>query len=159
MAPATSVALGIGAALFNGVWGGSNLVPSKYAPLHGIHFTISFATGALIANVTLVFIYVAIAKLWWRSPIPSMQFRVMALPGFISGTLWSAGNFLSLYVVHHMGEGIGASLIQSSVIVSGLWGICYYREMSGRPILYWSLCCAICLGGVTTLALEKKSAS
>ena len=57
--PATSVALGIGAALFNGVWGGSNLVPSKYAPLHGIHFTISFATGALTANVTIVLIYVA----------------------------------------------------------------------------------------------------
>ena len=34
------------------------LVPSKYAPLHGIHFVISFAYGALIANMVLLLFYV-----------------------------------------------------------------------------------------------------
>jgi len=151
-----SVPLGLGAAIFNGIWGGSNLVPSHYAPIHGVHFTISFATGALIANIVLVIGYVLLAKLVWRSPLPSPQFRVMALPGFLSGTMWSFGNFCSLYAVAAMGQGIGNSLIQSSVIVSGIWGICFYREMSGRPILYWSLWMMMCVGGVVGLALERN---
>lgn len=151
-----SPALGMAAALFNGVWGGANLVPSHYAPYGGVRFVISFATGALIANITLVLLYVPIAKYYWKIPLPSPEFRVMAVPGFISGTLWSAGNFCSLYVVSTIGQGIGYSLVQSCVIVSGLWGILYYRELSGRPILYWSACCLVCIVGVLGLALEKK---
>jgi len=155
----TSMALGIGAALFNGTWGGSNLVPSKYAPLHGSHFVISFATGALIANVLLVILYVTWIKLGngKGGVLPSPHFRTMALPGFLSGTMWSAGNFCSLYVVSTIGQGIGNSLIQSSVICSGLWGILLYREMSGKPVLFWSFFCAVCLGGVVLLALERKA--
>merc|ERR1712083_1093931 len=149
----TSPRLGIAAALFNGIWGGANLVPSHYAPYHGIDFVISFADGAAIANVTIAVVYVLIAKFVWRSPLPSPHFRVMALPGFLSGCLWSAGNFCSLYAVNTVGQGIGYSLIQSSVIVSGLWGILYYREMSGKPILYWSACCAVCIAGVLGLAM------
>jgi glucose uptake protein GlcU len=154
--PRTSVALGIGAAVFNGVWGGSNLVPSHYAPYHGIEFTISFATGALIANVALVFVYIVLAKLVWKSPLPSPQFRVMMLPGFISGTLWSIGNFCSLAAVAAMGQGIGNSLIQSSVIVSGLWGILFYREMTGLPVLFWSVWMLVCVGGIVGLAIEEN---
>lgn len=151
-----SVALGIGAALFNGTWGGSNLVPSKYAPLHGVHFVISFAYGALIANVTLVLVYILWVKAFTGGPLPSPQFRVMALPGFLSGTMWSAGNFCSLYVVNSIGQGIGYSLVQSSVICAGLWGILLYREMTGRPLIYWSFFCAVCIGGVGLLAFERK---
>jgi len=157
VAAKTSVALGISAALFNGVWGGSNLVPSKYAPLHGIDFVISFATGAAIANVALIIVFVFYIKLIKGGELPSPHFRTMAFPGFISGTLWSGGNFCSLYVVNNIGQGIGNSLIQSSVICSGLWGILLYREMSGRPLIYWSFFCAVCLGGVCLLALERKT--
>lgn len=153
-----SFALGLGAALFNGLWGGSNLVPSHYAPkaFGGVRFVISFATGALIANVTLVIGYIILAKLVWKCPLPSPQFRVMAIPGFLSGSTWSFGNFCSLYVVEKLHQGIGYSLIQSSVIVAGLWGILYYRELSGKPILYWMLFCGICLCGVFGLVLERK---
>merc|ERR1712083_259558 len=151
--PRASPCLGIAAALFNGIWGGANLVPSHYAPFGGIRFVISFAVGAAIANLTLVVIYVFLVKCIWKTKIPSPQFRVMAVPGFASGSLWSAGNFCSLYAVNTIGQGIGYSLIQSSVIVSGLWGILYYREMSGKPILYWSACCAVCIAGVLGLAM------
>lgn len=148
--------LGIAAAIFTGVWGGANLVPSHYAPLGGIHFAISFATGALVANVTLVFGYFLLATFYWRCPMPFPQFRVMALPGFLSGTLWSAGNFCTLYAVHAIGQGIGYSLTQSSVIVSGLWGILYYHELQGKAIRYWAFFCGVCMVGILGLALEKK---
>lgn len=150
-----SMPLGIAAALFNGLWGGSNLVPSHYASVHGVHFCISFATGAVIANAVLVFGYVVLAKCVWKSELPSPEFRVMLVPGFVSGTLWSAGNLCSLYAVEAIGQGIGYSLVQSSVIVSGLWGICYYREMTGKPVLYWCASVCVCLAGVLGIAAEK----
>jgi len=153
--PRTSMALGISAALFNGVWGGANLVPSHYAPVHGTHFVISFGTGALIANVAIMFAYALVAKFWWRSALPSPHIRVMTLPGCLSGVLWSAGNFCSLYAVSTLGQGVGYSLIQSSVIVSGLWGIVYFRELRGSAVLCWSVFCALCVGGVLGLAAEK----
>jgi len=151
-----STAIGIAAALFNGIWGGANLVPSHFSPLGGVHFVVSFAIGAAIVNTVLVCAFAVLAKLWWRTPLPAPHFRTMALPGLLSGTLWSAGNFCSLYTVSTIGQGIGYSLIQSSVIVSGLWGILYYREMTGRPVLYWVACCAVCAVGILGLAMEKK---
>merc|ERR1712217_619788 len=137
--------------------GGANLVPSHYAPKKGVHFVLSFGIGALVANATLMVGYVLLAKLVWKCPVPSPNFRVMALPGFCAGCLWSAGNFFSLYIVNTIGQGIGYSLVQSSVIVSGLWGICYYRELKGRStILAWFLWCTVCLAGVMGLAMEEK---
>lgn len=150
-----SVALGIGAALFNGVWGSANLVPSFYAPYHGIHFQLSFAYGAGMANLTLFLFYYILCKTYWKCNFPAFHFRVMALPGFVSGSLWSAGNFCSLYVVTALGQGFGNSMIQSSVIVAGLWGILWYQEVTGRPILYWCLWCAVCVAGILGLASEK----
>jgi len=152
-----SATVGIAAALFNGIWGGANLVPSHFSPLGGVRFVISFATGALIANAVLVVGYALLSRFWWKCPLPSPQLRVMALPGFFAGVLWSTGNFCSLYAVSTVGQGIGYSLVQSCVIVSGMWGILYYRELSGRPVIYWFFCCLVCMLGVVGLALEKKA--
>lgn len=151
-----SFAVGVGAALFNGTWGGSNLVPSHYAPYHGVHFVISFAFGAVAANVLLVVLYFSACKLVWKCDFPPFQFKVMAVPGACSGLLWSAGNFFSLYVVQELGQGIGYSLVQCSVIISGLWGVCYYREMSGRAVVYWCLGLLVCCGGIVGISMMKK---
>lgn len=150
-----SVPLGIGAAIFNGIWGGSNLVPSFYAPVHGVEFTLSFAYGAGIVNVMLLLLYWCVCKIHWKCDFPSFHFKVMALPGFVSGSLWSCGNFCSLYVVQVLGQGFGNSMIQSSVIVAGLWGILWYREVTGRPIVYWSLWLIVCVAGMLGLSTEK----
>merc|ERR1712232_1201832 len=64
--PQSSAVVGIVAALFNGVWGGANLVPSHFSPLGGIHFAISFATGALLANIVIMTVYILLAKCYWR---------------------------------------------------------------------------------------------
>lgn len=153
-----SAVVGIGAALFNGVWGGSNLVPSHFSKDKGLHFVLSFAFGALIVNIALFGSYCIVRWTRWRLPPPSFHVRTMLLPGFLSGTLWSFGNICSLYAVNTIGQGIGYSLVQSSIIVSGLWGIIYYREMHGWPLLSWVLCCLTCLSGTVLLALQKKTA-
>lgn len=156
LAPRQSVVLGLCAAVFNGVWGGSNQIPPHYAPLKGIHFCISFGTGSLIINILMIFIYFLLCRYVWHCPSPSFQPKVMALPGFLSGSMWSIGNFCSLYVTNsNLGEAVGYSLIQSSIIVSGVWGIVFYREMALCPALVWCLCCAVCLGGVALLVVVK----
>mmetsp|Transcript_65815 Transcript_65815/g.174499 ORF Transcript_65815/g.174499 Transcript_65815/m.174499 type:complete len:380 (-) Transcript_65815:191-1330(-) len=156
LAPRQSVVLGLCAAVFNGVWGGSNQIPPHYAKLKGIHFCISFGTGSLIINILMIMIYFLLCRFVWHCPCPSFQPKVMALPGFLSGSMWSIGNFCSLYVTNSgLGEAVGYSLIQSSIIVSGVWGIAYYREMTSIPALFWCLCCAVCLGGVGLLVDVK----
>merc|ERR1712154_448477 len=101
--------------------------------------------GVNTVMLALRFIFL---KIWSNEPLPQMNWRTMAVPGYTCGALGALGNFCSLYVVDTLGQGIGLSLIQSSVIVSGLWGILFYKEMKGKAVLYWSLCCAICLVGV-----------
>lgn len=149
-----SYPLGVAAAIFNGVWGGASLVPSHFSEIQGVHFVISFGIGALIANVLIM-----IAYFFYKSSqgeeMPPAHFRVMLVPGFLSGMLWAGGNFCSLYAVSTLGQGVGYSLVQASVMVSGLWGILYYKEMAGEPILYWAFACLICGMGVAGLALER----
>jgi len=149
-----SYPFGVAAAVFNGTWGGTNLVPSHFSNFQGVHYVISFGIGALVANA-VVLLCLWIYKQKRKEPFPRIHLRVMMLPGFISGMLWSMGNFCALYAVSTLGQGIGYSLVQASIIVSGLWGILYYREMAGRPIVYWAFACALCGVGVAGLALEK----
>jgi hypothetical protein len=63
--------------------------------------------------------------------LPSFHFRVMWRPGGLSGLLWSIGNFFSLLSVFYLGEGVGYPLVQTSILVSGLWGLFYYQEVTG----------------------------
>jgi len=150
-----SFALGIGAAVFNGVWGGSMLVPQHFAPMHGVRFALSFAWGAMAVNAVL-FLGNALLATLGLVPPAKLHMRVMALPGLLSGILWSAGNLCSLYAVEVMGQGLPCALIQASVVVSGLWGILYFGELQGRPVIVWSRWVIVCLSGVLVLAAEKK---
>jgi len=152
-----SVALGIAASLLCGLTGGAEVVPSKYAPYHGIHFVLSFAYGAVVANATFLVCYGIMSAYVWRQPFPSPQFRVMAVPGAISGLLWSLGNAFSLYAVNVLGQGVGFSALQSSVIVGGLWGILFYQQLNGKAMIVWCFFLAICVMGMVGLATQKLS--
>jgi len=63
--------------------------------------------------------------------LPPLHIRIMWLAGGVSGTLWSIGNFFSMISVEYLGEGVGYSVVQSAMLVSGLWGIFYFREVVG----------------------------
>ena len=137
--------------MFNGVWGGSNLVPMVLSGLSGREFVVSFAIGAAAVNAAL---WAALA-LYLRAreePLPQLHLRVMLLPGMVAGCCWAAGNFLSMLAVDALGEAIGNSCVQASIIVSGLWGIFYFREIQGRSVAHWFLGAFLALGGVALLA-------
>mmetsp|Transcript_29078 Transcript_29078/g.43941 ORF Transcript_29078/g.43941 Transcript_29078/m.43941 type:complete len:92 (+) Transcript_29078:674-949(+) len=90
--------------------------------------------------------------------LPSFHFKVMWLPGCIAGTLWSIGNVGSIISVHRLGEGVGYSVVQASMFVSGLWGIFWYKEVKGFwERIKWFCSAIVTLIGILLLSYEHGS--
>lgn len=166
---------GLAAAVFNGVWGGSNMVPLKVVqqlaqddaadagsassggdgddgPPAGIGYVVSFALGSAAVNVAL-WVGMAIVQLGIRKqPLPPLHLSVMALPGSLAGILWSIGNFCSMVSVLALGEAIGYSSVQASILVSGLWSMFYYRETSPRYRVHWFGSAVLATAGIVLLS-------
>ena len=149
---------GLLAACFNGIWGGSIMVPMHYAPpeAQGLGYVISFAFGATAVTLMLW------AAVWGRWKLgggekpPSLHFRVMWKEGFTAGTLWSIGNIASMISVQVLEEAVGYSICQSSLLVSGLWGIFYFEEVRGANRWWWGGSAVLCLGGIVGLTAMHK---
>ena len=153
----------LAALVFTGIWGGSILVPMKWAPesATGMNFLISFAIGASIVTIALWIARISYSAHFYGSwekaisSMPSFHLGVMWLPGGLSGTLWSIGNFCSILSVYYLGEGVGYPLSQTSILVSGLWGIFYFREIkSTRRIMFWLLSSCSTIFGILLLSYE-----
>jgi Transmembrane family, TMEM144 of transporters len=127
----------------------------------GLGYVISFAIGA-----TLVLILMWILRFCYhysreaslieaRNQLPSLHFRDMWLPGGLAGLLWSVGNVSSIITVESLGEGVGYSIVQAQMLIAGLWGILWYREVKGvRAILEWFLCACVTVTGIVFLSHE-----
>jgi len=155
--------LGMAAAVFNGAWGGSIMVPMKFAPAdaNGRGYVISFAIGASIVTLFLWLLRYSYNVGRTRSVVkaydalPSFHLRVMWLPGALSGTLWSIGNFFSILSVEHLGEGVGYSVVQAAMLVSGLWGIFWFREIvCATAISKWFVSAGLTITGILLLSYE-----
>jgi hypothetical protein len=159
--------LGMAAGAFSGLYGGSILAPMKFCKsdtTKGTHFLISFAIGASIVNLALwIFRYMYhIAKhksfVTAYYMLPSFHLRVMALPGSLAGLLWSIGNFFSLISVNYLGEGVGYPLVQTAILVAGLWGIFYFKEVNGfERISKWLLSSLLTIFGILLLSYEHHT--
>ena len=186
--------LGFAAAAFNGLWGGSVMVPLKIAstqssgddtPVGGVDFVVSFGVGvAIITCLGWLFLAArAVAAavttkdpLPYRSTtfqatglaeppvecatahtaptpfqLPSMRPQLLMLPGALVGITWSIGNFASMFAVLALGEAIGYSACQAAVLVSGLWGLLYFKE-APRGQLQWIVGALSCTSGIVLLA-------
>ncbi len=114
-----------------GLWGGTSMIPLHFAAMSGYggpSYVISFACGAMLINVVLwVLRYLfelyrldgAFAEAYHA--LPSFHIRDLWYLGGLSGLLWSMGNFASIISVTFLGQGIGYSFTQSSMLISGLW--------------------------------------
>lgn len=154
---------GMLAAMFCGVWGGSVLAPMKWAgdEAQGTGFLLSFAIGASLVTISLWIIRYIWNVIHFRSfvtaylSLPSFHLRVMWFQGGLSGTLWSIGNFFSLISVLNLGEGVGYPLSQMSILVSGLWGIFYFKEVTGKDrISKWLSSSLLTIFGIILLSYE-----
>lgn len=156
--------IGIAAAVFNGVWGGSVMVPMQFAPKEasGTGYVVSFAIGA---SIITIFLWGArFLFSWYQSDmdvtracnsLPSLHLQRMWLPGGIAGILWSIGNIASMISVTNLGEGVGYSLTQSSMLVSGIWGIFYFQEVRCMDMkIKWFVSAGVTLFGILLLSYE-----
>jgi len=158
--------VGLAAAIFNGVWGGSILVPLHYSSdqTKGLQYVISFSIGSACVTFALWILRYAYHLLKENSfvaafhKLPPFHLREMLLPGSLAGVLWSMGNIFSIMTVMDLGEGVGYSVIQSSMIVSGLWGIFWYKEIKAcERIMKWLLSASLTVFGLVMLSNEHIS--
>ncbi|KAG7368649.1 drug/metabolite transporter superfamily protein [Nitzschia inconspicua] len=158
--------LGILAAAFNGCYGGSIMVPMKFAPptAVGAAYVISFAIGATMVTAGLWFgrfLYhfqreCSFSQAYGR--LPSFYFRQMWLAGGLCGLLWSIGNFFSILSVKYLGEGVGYSVVQLNLLVSGVWGIAYFGEVQGKEtIIKWFISAVVAVTGILLLSYEHHA--
>jgi glucose uptake protein GlcU len=155
--------LGISAAIFCGIWGGSIMVPMHFSPRKdtGVGYTISFGIGASVVTIFLWILRFGYNVLCTKSillayqSLPSFHVRVMWIAGCTSGMVWSIGNFFSIISVEFLGEGVGYSVVQAAMLVSGLWGIFYYHEIAGvTRICCWMLSAMLTVSGIILLSYE-----
>jgi hypothetical protein len=128
--------LGILAAMFGGIYGGSIMAPMKFAPddAKGSHFLISFAIGAATANLALwVIRYLYLCQRHGSmsrayGALPSFHFRKMWLHGGACGIIWSIGNFFSIISVEFLGEGVGYSVVQAAMLGTVVVGRAFFSS-------------------------------
>ena len=171
--------VGIMCAAFIGFSNGTMMLPLSYAPpeAQGITYIVSFGIGALGITAGLLLVYFSFHFAIGR-PLPSFHVKVAgkisvkersirfavhtypssfchaAAPALLTGVLWAAGNYCSIYATLYLGQTIGYPLVQCNLLVAGLWGIFYYHEIRGwflvSCFLLWT---TIVLVGVFMLSL------
>ena len=162
--------LGLLGAVINGTWGGTSLIPMHYAKAKGFggaSYVISFACGSAIVLVVvwlLRYLFNMHRSSWSHrdayAALPPFHLREMWLPGFLSGTLYSIGNFASIIATTHLGQGVGYSVCQSSMLVSGIWGIYWFGEVKGAAAIgKWFAAASVTLIGILWLSYEHKGDS
>ena len=160
--------LGIAGAAVNGLWGANNLIPLHYAAKEGFGgagYLISYATGSLLVN-TVMWLFYFMYYVYDKNcsireayeSLPSFHIRELGAAGILAGLLYSTGNFASIMAVSYLGQGVGYSFCQSSILVSGLWGIFFFKEITGREtVVKWLLSAVVTVVGIIWLSYEHQS--
>lgn len=72
----------------------------------------------------------------------------------MSGLIWNFGNYAAIYAVDYLGYGIGVPMTQLSLLVSALWGVFLFREVTGkRRLSLFSAALALLVGGAILLGV------
>jgi len=113
-----------------GVFAGSTLIPLKFIePQYvGLVYAVSFGIGVMIVTPVLAIFYFAL--IIRKKPV--FYIFDAAIPATASGLLWNCGNLGSIVATASpLGLTVGYPLCQCALLVAGLWGIIYFREIKG----------------------------
>jgi glucose uptake protein GlcU len=162
--------LGLLGAIINGVWGSNNMIPMHYARAQGFYgagYLISYSVGSMIVTVALWLIRYSYNVYYYNgdfnkafNALPQFHFRILIVPGSLAGFLYSLGNFCSIITVTALGQGVGYSFVQTSMLVSGLWGIFYFGEVKGSERIFkWMMSSIVTLIGILSLSYEHQGSA
>ena len=152
--PSTSAyASGVFWACSVGLFGGSILAPTHYLKPdeQGIAVLPSFGIGCVsLAPLVLIM------NNFLTQQMPPFNVRKALLPGLLSGLLWNVSNLLSLIAIPSIGYGVAYPLLQGAVLVSGLWGVAVFKEITNRRTIavFW-IAGGILLLGAALLAAAQ----
>ena len=164
---------GILGAVLNGIMTGGSLIPLHYAAEEGFggaKYFPSMGVGAMIANTIMwIVLYAACLCRGFASgktprdclkdDMPKWHFRVLWLPALSAGLMLSLAMFSTILAITYLGQGVGNSIVQSKILVSGLWGIFWYKEVVGaKTITKWFASAGICMIAIIWLSLERLEA-
>lgn len=87
--------------------------------------------------------------------MPPLHVGTCLLPAVLSGALWAVGNVGGvLATLQPLGLTVGYPSTQACLLVSGLWGIFYYREVRGTRAIGAFFCAAlVVVGGAALLGV------
>jgi Transmembrane family, TMEM144 of transporters len=92
--------------------------------------------------------------------MPRWYFRQLYAPGICAGILLALSMFGSIIAVTQLGQGIGNSVVQCKIIISGLWGIFYFVEIRGNMTIFlWFASAALSVTGIVWLSQERLYAT
>ena len=168
--PLTKRNFGILCAVLNGILAGSSLIPMHFAKAHGCYgfsFILSFGSGSLAANIALwvlYFIYVYNSEgttlVGACAMMPPLYLKELWFRGLLAGFLITVAMFSSIMAISFLGQGVGNSLVQTKILISGLWGIFWFREVKDtRAIAKWFASAALCVASILWLSYERNSAT
>ena len=138
----------------------SVLVLLRRVNTKGLEYVISLGIGSMIVCSLLWFLRFIYHWMETASAseaynaLPSFNFRVMWKPAFLSGILWSLGNVCGIMSVRGLGQGVGYSVVQSAMMISGCWGIFFYKEVAGRKIIPWLLSAGTTIVSIIWISYE-----
>eukprot|EP00980_Cylindrotheca_fusiformis_P008531 scaffold1807_cov140-Cylindrotheca_fusiformis.AAC.23 len=156
---------GIAGAVVNGIFTGCSLIPLHYAKEEGFggeRYILSMSCGALVANI-LVWVLFFMTQYASTGSIeeamrrmPKLYFKTLWKPGFLAGTFLAIAMFGSIFAVTYLGQGIGNSLVQTKILISGLWGICWFKEINGKAqVSKWFASALLTIGAIVWLSMER----
>lgn len=159
--------LGLFFAFLNGLLAATIMIPLHYAPPHstqGIGYSMSFGIAAMLVVIFAWILRWMVCAIQCRSvadgyqSLPSFHFKDMLRPGMLAGLLYSIGNLSGIVSIQKLGNFMGYSLNQSSMIISGLWGILYYKEIPGlQNILGFFLSSVIVFVGIILMGRDHQA--
>jgi glucose uptake protein GlcU len=130
-----------------GVSGGSILAPLHYVPpeKRGLIFLPSFGIGTLVLSPLVFYAYTFSTG---TTP-PPLHAKQALLTGLLSGLVWNIGNLLSIIAIPAIGYGVAYPIMQCAVLVSGMWGIYAFKEITDPSTIavFWLGGAILILGG------------
>jgi hypothetical protein len=148
--------IGVLAAGFSGILGGSLLAPMHYVPTYekGLVFLPAFGLSVVAVSPLMMLPYLCIGQ----RELPPFYLHDTFFVGLLSGFIWSAGNIFAIAAIDRLGYGLAYPLIQTNVLVAGIWGIGLFDEFAkqtGAGAVF-TIGAGILLTGAVLLAVGQE---
>ena len=143
--------------------GSAQLSPSDLESRNALgSWTLTFGMGALVINAAGILAVEAVGQTTSSRQHDSVldvpKALVILVPASAAGLCYCWSMILTTVAVQRGGNAIVlAQRNAASLVTSGLWGLCYYRELSGLAAGAWSASAALTMLCVVLLGLEKGS--